>query len=209
MKLTLRTIRSVLGVTGANLALAGCGHAVDTMDGAEAADSGARPASGGQPAPPPPARPPSAVPTPDPTLPISSNDPESAPELWPDALPPFPLEMLVCPDQASDLDADAGWQPIPGFHGSCCVHALCYTPRAGSPCASKENARGLPSDWPPGSGTCECGVSGPYASPPSPAEPAGSDCCYAVGVIGCDGRPLSTPDGPLLAPVVTRTEWIV
>lgn len=85
-----------------------------------------------------------------------------------------------------------------GYHGQCCEEVLCTTPVDGV-CASPETAAltGLP----PGSGTCECSErSGPFQNADAADQ---NTCCYLVGSIGCDGRPLLVGGAPRLAEVVT------
>ncbi|WP_282423629.1 hypothetical protein [Polyangium sp. 15x6] len=83
-----------------------------------------------------------------------------------------------------------------GYHGQCCDITLCTAPVNGvCPGANEVVLKGRP----PGSGECECEpLRGPYAS-----ENQGSaeSCCYLVGSIGCDGRPLLVQGKPRLADV--------
>jgi hypothetical protein len=90
-----------------------------------------------------------------------------------------------------------------GYHGQCCDDVYCTAPIDGV-CASPADAAltGLP----PGSGSCECGErKGPFAN----ADPnAVESCCYLVGSIGCDGRPLMINGAPRLAEVVPGpSQW--
>ncbi|MEZ4302501.1 MAG: hypothetical protein R3B70_46665, partial [Polyangiaceae bacterium] len=90
-----------------------------------------------------------------------------------------------------------------GFHGQCCDEEHCIAPVDGS-CPSAQEA--VITDAPPGSGECECDErKGPYAN--SDAASAES-CCYLLGSIGCDGRPLLVDNAPRLAPVMPcRGPW--
>ena len=88
-----------------------------------------------------------------------------------------------------------------GYHGQCCYEVHCAAPDSNGVCATPGNAQ--LSDLPPGSGTCECSErSGPYAN----SDPAAAEaCCYLVGSIGCDGRPLMIGGEPRLADVTCGT----
>jgi hypothetical protein len=125
-------------------------------------------------------------------------------------LPTFDPKQLVC------FGEDYG-NVSSGYDGQCCYKALCYTPANGAACASAEDVETL--GWqdfpafPPGSGECTCYdethpvVQGPFARhPTSPAEGEG-DCCYMVGVIGCEGRPLRVEGAAVVAGVVRRADW--
>lgn len=103
-----------------------------------------------------------------------------------------------------------------GYYGQCCVDALCYTPTA-SACMAADDPllRSTLVGFPPGSGSCSCAelgaeaVSGPYAPNPSnPDEPDGS-CCYLVGSISCEGRPLCVEGEQVVAAVVVRNDWSI
>ncbi|MDC0742999.1 hypothetical protein [Polyangium mundeleinium] len=83
-----------------------------------------------------------------------------------------------------------------GYHGQCCDITLCTTPVNGM-CPGVDKV--VLEDRPPGSGECECEpLRGPFAN-----EDDGSaeSCCYLVGSIGCDGRPLLVQGTPRLADV--------
>jgi hypothetical protein len=117
-------------------------------------------------------------------------------------LSPYRLEDLGCYGPVHDG----------GYMGQCCVSARCYTPDAGA-CLLPEQAPPIP--LPPGSGTCGCEasesvahtVSGPFApNPEGMASPNGS-CCYLVGSIGCEGRPLLVEGVAVVAPLVRRNDW--
>lgn len=83
-----------------------------------------------------------------------------------------------------------------GYHGQCCYDVYCTAPVDGV-CADPADAK--LSGLPPGSGECECGArKGPYANE-DPASPY--VCCYLVGGISCDGRPLRIDGAPRLAEV--------
>ena len=55
-----------------------------------------------------------------------------------------------------------------------------------------------------GSGSCECEApAGPYA----PYEGKEGDCCYTVGVQGCEGRPLMIAGRARTAPLLRGRSW--
>ncbi|WP_437678937.1 hypothetical protein [Sorangium sp. So ce131] len=83
-----------------------------------------------------------------------------------------------------------------GYYGRCCDEVHCTAPVDG---ACPAAASVLLSDLPPGSGTCQCeDPRGPYASR-TQGDP--ESCCYLVGSISCDGRPLLIRGEPRLAPL--------
>ena len=89
-----------------------------------------------------------------------------------------------------------------GYHGQCCYEVHCAVPNDDGECVAPNDAD--LTDLPPGSGTCECATRlGPFLN-----NDASSDekCCYQVGSIGCDGRPLLIDGAPRLAPVVPGTD---
>lgn len=100
------------------------------------------------------------------------------------------------------------------FSGPCCAEVACYE-AGGTACADPETDRpydiaaslgytGL------GSGTCLCGVSGPYdvESSHQLTDDTG-ECCYIISTQGCTGRPLTCDGGEVrTAPVTERTDWI-
>ena len=86
-----------------------------------------------------------------------------------------------------------------GYHGQCCDDVVCTAPTNGV-CLSPADARpSLQGQLPPGSGSCECeDLRGPYANNDAASTEV---CCYLVGSIGCDGRPLLVDGKPRLARV--------
>lgn len=90
-----------------------------------------------------------------------------------------------------------------GYHGQCCDEPHCIAPSAG---VCPGAAAAVITDAPPGSGECECGErQGPYLNPDAAS---GESCCYLLGSIGCDGRPLLVEGAPRLAAVVPcRGPW--
>lgn len=128
---------------------------------------------------------------------------------------------------ATSPDASAPLPPYPeptcngpehdgGYYGRCCEEVHCAAPSDGA-CPSDADQDALSSwlsgrvDLPPGSGTCVCGdIRGPYASR-TPGDP--KSCCYLVGSISCEGRPLVIHGAPRLAALTrgpsawSRTAW--
>ncbi len=49
-------------------------------------------------------------------------------------------------------------------------------------------------------------VDGPYAAL-SPNDDG--TCCYLVGTIGCDGRPLLVEGAARVAPITRRRDWLL
>lgn len=116
----------------------------------------------------------------------------------------FPLDALVCTGPELGVGADGGL--VGGYVGQCCAEAMCYVPEPGAECDPVE--AGHLARFFFGSGLCNCGdIEGPYARPEIDV-PTQGECCYAVPVIGCEGRPLSTDRGHLLASVVSSVDWI-
>jgi hypothetical protein len=86
-----------------------------------------------------------------------------------------------------------------GYVGQCCDEVLCTAPVDGA-CPAAEGAAQHLTGLPPGSGRCMCGeIRGPYANRAA-TDPA--SCCYLVGAIGCEGRPLLVDGEPRLAPLL-------
>jgi hypothetical protein len=120
----------------------------------------------------------------------------------PAELEPYPLEKLGCSGPVLDG----------GYDGQCCVSARCYTPAEGECLAADERP---PIPLPPGSGTCGCSVgeastfpvSGPYAPNPGGTAMPDGTCCYLVGSVGCEGRPLVVAGAAVVAPLVSRADW--
>ena len=103
-----------------------------------------------------------------------------------------------------------------GYFGQCCVDALCYTPTSGA-CLAQDDptlAQQLVG-FPPGSGSCGCAtmtgpsVVGPYNTNPANPEESDGTCCYLVGSISCEGRPLCVDGHALTAAVVVRGDWLL
>lgn len=97
---------------------------------------------------------------------------------------------------------DAGF----GYHGQCCEEIVCTDPLSGL-CPGPTDARpALQGKLPPGSGSCECSpLRGPFAAS---AASTGGACCYLVGSIGCDGRPLIVDGRLCLADVLAgKSAW--
>ncbi|WP_437598264.1 hypothetical protein [Sorangium sp. So ce590] len=114
-------------------------------------------------------------------------------------------------------DASAPLDPYPdptcvgpehdgGYYGRCCYEVHCAAPVDGACPAASEAAPHL-DDLPPGSGTCMCdgggeggaeAIQGPYANRTASAP---ASCCYLVGAISCEGRPLLVRGEPRVAPL--------
>jgi hypothetical protein len=92
-----------------------------------------------------------------------------------------------------------------GFEGPCCVDVYCIDAASDGSClsttetnASEITGIGL------GSGSCECEApAGPYA----PYDGKSGDCCYTVGVQGCEGRPLIIAGNLRTAPLQRGRSW--
>jgi hypothetical protein len=192
MKLTLRAIQTALRATGTTIAIsgAGCGGDGDPA----ATDGGGRPQGDA-----------GKVLTDAGKLPGDAAADDDSSVSWL-ALSPFPLSALRCGASYDDYD-DAGVLVPGGYFGSCCVRALCYSPDAGGGCdpvSTVDEHFGL------GSGDCGCEGEreGPFAPNPDATPPMTGECCYAVPVVGCTGRPLASDAGHLVASVVSRLAWI-
>lgn len=86
-----------------------------------------------------------------------------------------------------------------GYDGQCCEITLCTEPVDGA-CPSAMDARSVLSGLPPGSGHCECSpLHGPYGGM---SDADGAACCYLVGSITCEGRPLRVLGEARLAEVI-------
>jgi len=105
------------------------------------------------------------------------------------ALKPYDLEDLVC----GSFDAGS----------FCCYWATCVVV-ANAPCpeANDSTLPFQPTDL-------TCGVTGPFApNPADPAMPVGN-CCYVTGSQAAVGRPLLVANAMLVAPIVTRADWLL
>ncbi|WP_437333802.1 hypothetical protein [Sorangium sp. So ce394] len=93
-----------------------------------------------------------------------------------------------------------------GYHGRCCYEVHCAAPVDGV--CPPATATEIPLDLggiAPGSGSCMCyredltdALEGPYANRDASAP---ESCCYFVGVISCEGRPLLVRGEPRVAPL--------
>lgn len=116
----------------------------------------------------------------------------------------YPLELLGCGGE----NHGGGF----GYHGQCCFKALCYESAECLPASSPELSQQLP-NFPPGSGRCTCtlpgreAISGPFSPNSEDPDLPEGNCCYVVGGIGCDGRPLMIDGTARVAPVVARSDW--
>jgi hypothetical protein len=95
------------------------------------------------------------------------------------------------------------------YQGDCCVDVYC-TESVDEECPEAENQNaGMITGLSLGSGDCLCeDVAGPYSSQGAEAytETTG-DCCYLVGVQGCEGRPMMVRDELRKAPLVRGKAW--
>jgi hypothetical protein len=119
-------------------------------------------------------------------------------------LPEYPARMY--PTCSGPSYGDGG-QPS-GYEGQCCVEPLCFTPESGEcPAADKVGWQELPG-FPPGSGSCGCSpVEGPFAPRAEHDASSTGRCCYLVGSIGCEGRPLLVAGVPRVAGGTRRADW--
>ena len=117
------------------------------------------------------------------------------------ALDPYPVDGLGC----SGPSSGGGF----GFHGQCCTDALCYAPTDGKECVAADDAPEKLGRW-WGSGSCLCGgrIQGPFAANPAHAPSEPGTCCYVIGSIGCDGRPLLVDGTPIVSELRRRSDWI-
>lgn len=116
-------------------------------------------------------------------------------------LPPIPAPGACDPDDGDE------------FSGPCCDNIHCIDPPAGEACEAStvDNqynlaARAGYTDL--GSGSCLCGVRGPYS--PEGREAYTDDegrCCYNVIISWCTGRPLRIEGEARLARLVERADW--
>lgn len=103
-----------------------------------------------------------------------------------------PLPVPVC--SGPSYDAGGG-----GFEGRCCEITPCTAPIDGI-CPSPADLRNTAPSLPPGSGTCECSTRrGPFAGTNDAGDAL---CCYLVGSISCEGRPLLVHGEARLAEVL-------
>ncbi len=89
--------------------------------------------------------------------------------------------------------------------GQCCVDVYCTPAKSDGTCASTdETTAGDITGLSLGSGDCECDApEGPYA----PYDGKDGDCCYLVGVQGCEGRPMIVQGHQRRAPLVRGRSW--
>lgn len=99
------------------------------------------------------------------------------------------------------------------YYGQCCGEVRCLE-TDGAQCPAVGSAE-VDELMPPGSGECSCSgpeddfVEGPYAQPATATSTSGDGpCCYVVYEIGCEGRPLRDEHGLVLAPIVSRDDWV-
>lgn len=121
-------------------------------------------------------------------------------------------------DAPSDAHEDAG--PLPEvpypdptcygpvydggyFHGQCCEKVNCVEPVNGDCPLGSEVVKTQMTSLPAGACHCNEEAKGPFA----PRGPGESACCYLIGVIPCDGRPLIVNEVMRLAALVARNDW--
>ena len=87
----------------------------------------------------------------------------------------------------------------------CCVDVWCVPPDGDScPAPDAQSAEDL-TGMSLGSGACLCAaVEGPFA-----VESDAGQCCYTLGIEGCEGRPLIVDGTIRRAPVQARRGWTV
>ncbi|MFZ5897430.1 MAG: hypothetical protein ACOY0T_40630 [Myxococcota bacterium] len=121
------------------------------------------------------------------------------------ALQPYSTSRIRC----SDMSGSSGQT------GACCIDAQCYEPPVGADCVAADDVKldTLLQQFPPGSGTCTCYlddepmVSGPYAPNPAGKPLTTGNCCYLVGAMECEGRPLVVEGSWRVAARVRRSDW--
>lgn len=115
---------------------------------------------------------------------------------------------------SNDYPACSGPEHDGGYYGQCCVSPHCYTPSYGD-CAPADEAQPFLPKFPPGSGDCACipevgegqAVVGPYRARPDVTPESAGDCCYLVGSISCEGRPLLIAGVARVARLRPRADW--
>jgi hypothetical protein len=115
---------------------------------------------------------------------------------------------------SNDYPACSGPEQDGGYYGQCCVSPHCYTPTSGA-CAPADEVSSLLPEFPPGSGSCSCipevgeglAVVGPYRGRPEVTPVSTGECCYLVGSISCEGRPLLIAGVPRVAGLRKRADW--
>jgi hypothetical protein len=142
---------------------------------------------------------------------------EGARDSGDDSAPSGPMAEVE-PLQPYALDQLGCWNSMmgQGYFGPCCVEAHCYTPDDGAACVTEPLVtalRGLV-PFPSGSGSCSCtlpdselAAAGPFAPNPDAEPSTDGECCYLVAKIGCTGRPLMVAGQPVIAALVSRTDW--
>jgi hypothetical protein len=115
---------------------------------------------------------------------------------------------------SDDYPSCSGPEQDGGYYGQCCVSPHCYTPSSGD-CAAADEVSSLLPEFPPGSGSCNCipeegeglGVVGPYRSRTGVTPVSAGECCYLVGSISCEGRPLLIAGVARVAGLRHRADW--
>lgn len=110
------------------------------------------------------------------------------------------------------VDSGGGLQPYPLALGcrvaedgsDCCRAVQCLA--GPDNCVAPELRVNPPPAW-----AQSCGVTGPFApNPDDPNMPFRPErCCYVVGFVVVEGRPVFLEERSLVAPVVTRSDWAV
>lgn len=82
----------------------------------------------------------------------------------------------------------------------CCQRASCSVFEGACPAADA-----LPPDL--ATGSPECDITGPFAPNPEDLNAAPGNCCYIIGYVAIDGRPLLVEESLLVAAIVIRADW--
>ena len=113
-------------------------------------------------------------------------------------LPPIPAgNYPECDGQSSEST------------GECCIDVYCAEPVNGD-CLEgiNQNADAITGAG-LGSGSCLCDdVEGPYSNEGATAETAANgECCYLIGVQGCEGRPMLVEENLRKARLIRGKSW--
>ena len=113
-------------------------------------------------------------------------------------LPPVPAgDYPECDGQTSE------------FTGECCVDIYCTAPVNGDCLEAEPQNASTITGIGLGSGNCLCDdVEGPYSNQGvEAATAANGECCYLVGVQGCEGRPMLVEENLRKAQLIRGQAW--